>query len=45
MGEVAVPLKMLEQGEQKRTTASLVIVSDKYLELKSQGKVQGLIRV
>ena len=36
---------MLEQGEQKRTMSSLLIVSDKYLELKQQSKVQGLIRV
>ena len=34
IGEAKVPLKMLEQGEHKRTMTSLIIVSDKYLELK-----------
>ena len=34
MGEVSVPLKMLEQGEHKKTVDSMIIVSDKYLELK-----------
>ena len=36
---------MLQEGEQKRTVTSMVIVSDKYLEVKSQDQVQGLIRV
>ena len=40
-----MPLKMLQDGEQKRTVSSVVIVSDKYLELKQQEKVQGLVRV
>ena len=40
-----MPLKMLEQGEHKKTVDSVIIVSDKYLELKQQGNVQGLIRV
>ena len=47
IGSVKVPLKMLQEGEQKRTVSSMVIVTDKYLEVKdpsSQG-VQGLLRV
>ena len=36
---------MLQEGEQKRTVSSMVIVSDKYLEVKSQDQVQGLLRV
>ena len=36
---------MLEQGEHKKTVDSMIIVSDKYLELQQQGSVQGLIRV
>ena len=40
-----MPLKMLEQGEHKKTVDSMIIVSDKYLELTQQGNVQGLIRV
>ena len=39
IGEAKVPLKMLEQGEHKRTVDSLIIVSDKYLELKQQSQV------
>ena len=35
VGSVQVPLKMLQEGEQKRTVSSMVIVSDKYLEVKS----------
>lgn len=45
VGKVKVPLKMLQEGEQKRTVSSLVIVSDKYLEVKSGDSVQGLLRV
>ena len=36
---------MLQDGEQKRTVSSLVIVSDKYLEVKHREQVQGLLRV
>ena len=36
---------MIQEGEQKRTVSSLVIVSDKYLEVKSGAQVQGLLRV
>ena len=36
---------MLQEGEQKRTVSSMVIVSDKYLELKQAGDVKGLLRV
>jgi len=42
---VSYPLKHLETGEQKKTPASVVIVSDKYIELKLDGKVSGLVRV
>ena len=45
VGALQVPLKMLQEGEQKRTVSSMVIVSDKYLEVKSQDQVQGLVRV
>mmetsp|Transcript_15983 Transcript_15983/g.21704 ORF Transcript_15983/g.21704 Transcript_15983/m.21704 type:complete len:82 (+) Transcript_15983:345-590(+) len=46
VGQVQVPLKMLQEGEQKRTVSSMVIVSDKYLEVKQiGGSVQGLLRV
>ena len=45
IGRVAHPLKHLETGEQKKTPASVVIVSDKYVELKLDGKVSGLVRV
>lgn len=45
VGSVKVPLKMIQEGEQKRTVSSLVIVSDKYLEVKSGAQVQGLLRV
>ncbi len=45
IGKVAHPLKHLETGEQKKTPASVVIVSDKYVELKLDGKVTGLVRV
>jgi len=45
VGTVQVPLKMLQEGEQKRTVTSMVIVSDKYLELKQGSQVQGLLRV
>ena len=34
IGSVKVPLKMLQEGEQKRTVSSMVIVTDKYLEVK-----------
>ena len=34
VGSLQVPLKMLQEGEQKRTVSSMVIVSDKYLEVK-----------
>ena len=37
VGRVLFPLKHLETGEQKRTPASVVIVADKYVELKLQG--------
>lgn len=40
-----MPLKMLEQGEQKKTVSSMVIVSDKFLEVKQGSAVQGLLRV
>ena len=33
VGSVRVPLKILEQGEQKKTVSSMVIVSDKFLEV------------
>ena len=36
---------MLEQGEQKKTVESMVIVSDKFLEVNRAGQVQGLLRV
>lgn len=36
---------MLEQGEQKKTVSSMVIVSDKFLEVKQGSAVQGLLRV
>lgn len=45
IGQVKVPLKMLEQGEQKKTVASMVIVSDKFLEVQQGTNVQGLLRV
>ena len=45
VGAVSVPLKMLQEGEQKRTVSSLVIVSDKYLEVKDGNQIQGLLRV
>ena len=45
VGKVEVPLRMLQEGEQKRTVTSMVIVSDKYLEVKHGSQVQGLLRV
>jgi len=47
VGSVQVPLKMLQEGEQKRTVSSMVIVTDKYLEVKdpTSQAVQGLLRV
>lgn len=45
LGEVMVPLKMLETGEQKRAMDRVVIVADKYLEVMQAGAVQGLVRV
>ena len=38
-------MKVLEEGEHKKTVSSLVIVSDKYLELKQSGEIGGLLRV
>ena len=38
-------LKYLEQGEHKKTPSSMVIVSDKFLEVKQSASVQGLLRV
>jgi len=38
-------LKYLEQGEHKKTPSSMVIVSDKFLEVKKAADVQGLLRV
>ena len=45
IGSLRVPLKMLEEGEQKKTVASMVIVADKFLEVKQNRKVAGLLRV
>ena len=45
VGSVQVPLRMLQEGEQKRTMTSMFIVSDKYLEVKQAGQIQGLLRV
>ena len=45
VGALSCPLRMLQDGEQKRTVSSLVIVSDKYLEVKQREQVQGLLRV
>ena len=45
VGQVRVPLRMLQEGEQKRSVTSMVIVSDKYLEVKQGSQVQGLLRV
>ena len=45
VGALSCPLRMLQDGEQKRTVSSLVIVSDKYLEVKRGEQVQGLLRV
>ena len=36
---------MLEDGDKKKTVNSVVIVSDKFLEIKKDGEVQGLLRV
>ena len=36
---------MLQHGEQKKTVDSMVIVSDKFLEVNRAGQVQGLLRV
>ena len=36
---------MLESGEHKKTVNSMVIVSDKFLEIKKFEEVIGLIRV
>jgi len=45
LGRVSFPLKHLETGEQKKTPASMVIVTDKYVEMKHEGKVSGLVRI
>ena len=45
LGRVTVPLKMLEEGEHKKTVDSMVIVSDKFLEIKKFEEVIGLLRV
>ena len=45
VGAVQVPLQMIQEGEQKRTVNSMVIVSDRYLEVKQRNDIQGLLRV
>ena len=45
VGRVGLPLKFLESGEQKKTPSSMVIVADKYVELKAESKVTGLVRI
>lgn len=45
VGALKVPLKMLQEGEQKRTVSSVVIVSDRFLEVRQASQVQGLLRV
>ena len=45
VGKVSVPLKMLESGEHKKTVNQMVIVADKFLEIKRMDDMQGLLRV
>jgi chromosome segregation ATPase len=45
VGRVGFPLKHLESGEQKKTPSSMVIVADKYVEMRHEGSVTGMVRV